>query len=263
LRLRTGAIELSNARYERRVEEINRREREVQPLTDDQLRQQADSIRQRARNGARLDGLVIDAFALMREAARRTIGMRPFDVQLLAALALNDGKLVEMQTGEGKTLAAVLPAALRAFVGRGVHVLTYNDYLAARDAAWMGPVYRSLGLSVAHVEQGMPAAQRRVAYAADITYVTAKEAGFDFLRDEMCIEPQHRVQRGFHYAIVDEADSILIDEARVPLVIAGPADETHDDLYRLSDLVCGLHPAVDYSTDEGWRKCQLEPQRPQ
>ncbi len=257
LRLRSGAIELSNARYERRVDEINRRERDVQPLTDDQLRQQADSIRHSVRNGARLDDVVIDAFALMREAARRTVGMRPFDVQLLAALALFDGKLVEMQTGEGKTLAAVLPAALRGFLGRGVHVLTYNDYLAVRDAAWMGPVYRFLGLSVAYVEQGMPAAQRRSAYAADVTYVTAKEAGFDFLRDEMCIDPHDRVQRQFHYAIVDEADSILIDEARVPLVIAGPADETHDDLYRLSELVRGLRPAIDYSTDEGWRNVSL------
>jgi preprotein translocase subunit SecA len=259
LRLRSGAIELSNARYERRVEEINRRERDVQPLTDDQLRKEADSIRQRIRNGARLDDLVIDAFALTREAARRTLAMRPFDVQLLAALALFDGKLVEMQTGEGKTLAAVLPAALRAFCCRGVHVLTYNDYLAARDAAWMGPVYRFLGLRVAHVEQGMNAADRRNAYAADVTYVTAKEAGFDFLRDEMCLEPHDRVQRGFHYAIVDEADSIMVDEARVPLVIAGPADESCDDLYHLAEFVRRLTPPVDYSIDEGWRNVSFNP----
>jgi preprotein translocase subunit SecA len=158
-----------------------------------------------------------------------------------------------MQTGEGKTLAAVLPACLRAFLGRGVHVLTYNDYLAARDAEWMGSIYRFLGLTVGHVEQGMPAAERRSAYACAVTYVTAKEAGFDFLRDQLCIEPRELVQRGFHFAIVDEADSILIDEARVPLVIAGPADEDHEDLYRVADIVRGLQPGLDYSTDQGWR----------
>jgi preprotein translocase subunit SecA len=259
LRLRSGAIELSNARYERRVEEINRREKELGALSDDDLAQKAASIRERVRSGGRLDDFIVDTFALIRETARRTVGLRPFDVQLLAALALHDGKLVEMQTGEGKTLAAVMPAALRAFFGSGVHVLTYNDYLAARDAAWMGPIYRFLGLSVAHVEHGMPATERRAAYAADVTYVTAKEAGFDYLRDGMCIDPRDRVQRGFHFAIVDEADSIMIDEARVPLVIAGPADESHGDLYRFADIVRTLHRSIDYSVDEGWRNISLNP----
>src|SRR5258708_2225999 len=179
--------------------------------------------------------------------------MQPYNVQLLAALALHDRKLVEMQTGEGKTLAAVLPAALRAWLGRGVHVLTFNDYLAARDAAWMGPIYRFLGLTVGHVEQGMAATERRSAYACDVTYATAKEAGFAFLRDQSCIEPRQLVQRGFHYAIVDEADSILIDEARVPLVIAGVADEDHVDLDRLAEVVRTLRPQLDYSVDPTWR----------
>ncbi len=179
--------------------------------------------------------------------------MFPYNVQVLAALAMHDRKLVEMQTGEGKTLAAVLPAALTAFQGRGVHVLTYNDYLASRDARGMGPIYRFLGLSVGHVTQGLTPAERRAAYACDVTYVTAKEAGFDFLRDQACLELPQRVQRGFHFAIVDEADSILIDEARVPLVIAGADEENHGDLYRLTQLVRTLRPNVDFAIVKGWR----------
>src|SRR4029077_8739303 len=158
-RLRSGAIDLSNTRYERLVDDINRRHDDFSPLPDEELRQRAAAIRQRVRNGTPLDDVLIDTFALVREAAKRTVGMRPYDVQLMAAIAIHDRKMVEMQTGEGKTLAAVLPACLRAFLGRGVHVLTYNDYLAARDAAWMGPIYRFLGLTVGHVEQGMPSAE--------------------------------------------------------------------------------------------------------
>ena len=252
-RLRSGAIDLTNSRYERRVDDINRRHKDFGPLRDDALQRQAATIRQRVQDGTPLDDVVIDAFAIVKEAAGRTVGMQPYDVQLLAALALHDRKLVEMQTGEGKTLAAVLPACLRAFLGRGVHVLTFNDYLAARDAEWMGPIYRFLGLTVGHVAQGMPSTERRNAYACDVTYATAKEAGFDFLRDQSCIEPRQLVQRGFHYAIVDEADSILIDEARVPLVIAGPADEDQVDLYRLAEIVRALRPDVDYAIDETWR----------
>jgi preprotein translocase subunit SecA len=166
---------------------------------------------------------------------------------------MHDRKLVEMQTGEGKTLAAVLPSALTALQGHGVHVLTYNDYLAVRDARWMGPIYRFLGLSVGHVVQGLSPAERRAAYACDVTYVTAKEAGFDFLRDQACLEVSHLVQRGFHLAIVDEADSILIDEARVPLVIAGADEEDHGDLGRLAGLVRRMRPKVDYEIVKGWR----------
>ena len=252
-RMRSGAINVSNARYERQVEDINRLEQNFLPLSDEEVQSQVAAIRQRAQDGTRRDHLLIDAFALFREAARRTIRMRPYDVQLLAALAMHDRKLVEMQTGEGKTLAAVCPAALSAFLGRGVHVLTFNDYLARRDAQWMGPIYRFLGLTVGHVAQDMPAAERRSAYACDMTYVTAKEAGFDFLRDQLCLEPSQLVQRGFYFAIVDEADSILIDEARVPLVIAGPADEGPEDLYRLVEIVRTLRPGVDYSIAKAWR----------
>lgn len=252
-RLRSGGIELSIARYERRVEEINRLGKDIKLQTDDDLKRQACEIRERVRQGIPLDKVAIDAFAIFREAARRTLGMEPFDVQLIAALALHDRKLVEMQTGEGKTLAAVLPASLRAFLGRGVHVLTFNDYLAARDAEWMGPIYRFLGLTVGHIEQGMSSVARREAYACDVTYATAKEAGFDFLRDGLCHDPENIVQRGFHFAIIDEADSILIDEARVPLVIAGPVEEDHVELHRLAAVVRGLRPGIDYSTGQAWR----------
>jgi preprotein translocase subunit SecA len=252
-RLRSGAIELSNARYERRINDIHRQEKTVRPLSDDDLRQRAAALRQRGAAGTPLDELANEAFAVVKEAARRTVGMEPYDVQLLAGLAMHECRLVEMQTGEGKTLAAVFPAALRAFLARGVHVLTYNDYLAARDAGWMGPIYRFLGLSVGHVEQGMTAPERRAAYACDVTYATAKEAGFDFLRDQLCLEPAQIVQRGFYFAIVDEADSILIDEARVPLVIAGAADEDRQNLRRCAEIVRRLRPGIDYATDEGWR----------
>ncbi len=190
-----------------------------------------------------------EAFALVREAARRVLGLRAFDVQVAGALVLHDGKVAEMQTGEGKTLTAVFPAVLDALDGRAVHVLTFNDYLARRDAAWMGPVYRFLGVSVAHVEGGMGAAARRQAYRADVTYVTAKEAGFDDLRDGLRGRAADRVHRGFDCAIVDEADSILIDEARVPLVIAGTTGDDPHDACRMDAIVRGLAPGVHYDVD--------------
>ncbi len=252
-RLRSGAIDLTNSRYGRQVDDINRRDNDISPLPDDELKRQAATLRQRVRNGTSLDDVLVDAFAIVRETAKRTLGMQPYDVQLLAALAIHDRKLIEMQTGEGKTLAAVLPACLRAFLGRGVHVLTYNDYLAARDAEWMGPIYRFLGLTVGHVEQSMASNERRSGYTCDVTYATAKEAGFDFLRDQLCLEPSQLVQRGFYFAIVDEADSILIDEARVPLVIAGTINDDRENLGRFAEIVRTLRPDVDYSTDRGWR----------
>src|SRR5579872_4698141 len=174
-RLRRGGIELTNARYERRVDEVNRRHKDLCPLGDEALQQHIATLRRRLQGGARLDDVVIELFAILKEVSRRTVGMQPYDVQLLAALAMHDSKLVEMQTGEGKTLAAVFPASLRAFLGRGVHVLTFNDYLAARDAAWMSPIYCFLGLTVGHVAQGMTTTERQQAYACDVTYVTAKE----------------------------------------------------------------------------------------
>jgi preprotein translocase subunit SecA len=203
------------------------------------------------------EALQARVFALTREAARRTVGMRPFDVQVVAGLALSRGTVVEMQTGEGKTLAAVMPAAFRAMEGRGVHVLTFNDYLARRDAEWMGPIYRMLGLSVGAVQQGMSPDARRAAYRADVTYVTAKEAGFDHLRDLLAMSVDEVVHRGFHCAIVDEADSLLIDEARVPLVIAGGVEGPVTSTLRLASLIGSMTRGVHYVTDEYGRNVEL------
>src|SRR5215831_10392553 len=250
-------VEENLAPYEEALHEINRRGEDFARKTDDQLREAGASLRERSRRGASSDELLVDVFALAREAAARTLGMRPFDVQVMAGVALSRGKLVEMQTGEGKTLAAVAPACLNACAGRGVHVLTFNDYLARRDAAWMGPVYRFLGLSVGAVQEGMSVDARRAAYAADITYATAKEAGFDFLRDGLCRTPDELVHRPFNFAIVDEADSILIDEARVPLVIAGERPGSQTSLYRTAELIAALARGEDWETDENDRNISL------
>src|SRR5499426_1221801 len=246
-------VEENLAPYEEALQEINRRGEDFAPKTDDQLREAAASLRERACGGASSDELLADVFALAREAAARALGMRPFDVQVMAGVALSRGKLVEMQTGEGKTLAAVAPACLNAGAGRGVHVLTFNDYLARRDAAWMGPIYRFLGLSVGAVQEGMSLDARRAAYAADVTYATAKEAGFDFLRDGLCRTPDDLVHRPFNFAIVDEADSILIDEARVPLVIAGERPGSQTSPYRIAEVVAALAEGEDWETDENRR----------
>lgn len=258
-RLGAGAYEMTNSQYQRKVDQANARHDEIRSLSDDALKHEFDLIRRRVENGVTLDRVMIDIFAIVKEVAIRTVGLRPYDVQMLAAFSLSERKLVEMQTGEGKTLAAVFPCCLHALSKNGVHVLTFNDYLAARDAAWMGPIYDFLGLSVAYVAQGMSIPERKSAYAADVTYVTAKEAGFDFLRDQICLERDNLVHRGFHFAIVDEADSILIDEARVPLVIAGPHEEEPADLYRLAEIVRGLRPNSDFATDRGWRNVHLNP----
>lgn len=250
-------VEEKLAPYEEAAREINRRGEDFAGKTDGQLREAAASLRERARGGATSDELLIDVFALAREAADRALGMRPFDVQVMAGMALSRGKLVEMQTGEGKTLAAVLPAYLNALTGRGVHALTFNDYLARRDAAWMGPVYRFLGLSVGVVQEGMSVDARRAAYASDVTYATAKEAGFDFLRDGLCRRPGDLVHRSFSFAIVDEADSILIDEARVPLVIAGERPGSQTSLYRIAELIASFARGEDWETDENGRNVSL------
>ncbi|MBI4916660.1 MAG: accessory Sec system translocase SecA2 [Acidobacteria bacterium] len=199
----------------------------------------------------------VPAFALVREAARRTLGLEPFEVQIVAGLAMAQHHIVEMPTGEGKTLAAVFPVYLHALAGYGVHVLTFNDYLARRDAAWMGPIYRLLGLSVGCVQEGMSVAERRAAYRCDLTYLTAKEAGFDLLRDSLCLQPEEQVHRPLHLAVIDEADSILIDEARIPLVIAGSSEEDHDTLPRLAALARRLVPGEDFDTDQARRNVFL------
>jgi preprotein translocase subunit SecA len=228
-------------------------------LTDEDLRRRCEALRDRARSSEPRGPLRVPLFALAREAARRALGQRPFDVQLVAALALDDdpGHVVEMATGEGKTLTAVFPAALNALAGRGAHVLTFNDYLARRDADWMGPVYRMLGLSVGYVQQGMTSAARRAAYRADVTYVTAKEAGFDHLRDLLAMDAADLVHRPFSFALVDEADSLMIDEARVPLVIAGSVERDVSLAPRLAALVASLSPGVHFDTDEYGRDIEL------
>jgi preprotein translocase subunit SecA len=185
------------------------------------------------------------------------LGLRPFDVQVLAALAMDDGHIVEMQTGEGRRSPPFMPAALHALTGEGVHVLTVNDYLARRDAEWMGPVYAMLGLSVGFVQQGMTPTERRRAYLADVTYVTAKEAGFDHLRDLLTMDLSALVHRPFHYALIDEADSILIDEARAPLVIAGGVERDVSSAPRLAALVATLIPGVHFDVDEYGRDVEL------
>jgi preprotein translocase subunit SecA len=247
-RARGGHVQLDLTRYGRMLAEIGRQDFAAE--NDARLKERSANLMGRARQGSPLDKLLVEAFALVRESARRVLDMRPFDVQVLAAIAMHQGKLAEMQTGEGKTLAAVLPAYLNALSGQGVHVLTFNDYLARRDAQWMGPLYRFLGVTVEAVQQGMSAPERRRAYACDVTYVTAKEAGFDYLRDHLCMAPEDLVHRPFHYAIVDEADSILIDEARVPLVIAGSVEARRVDPYQAAALVRALDPRRDFETDE-------------
>lgn len=242
------------APYLSRLDEINAREAE---LRGKDLAERVRTLRQRAVAGEPLNALLPECFALVREAARRALGERPYEVQLLAGIAMHEGKLVEMQTGEGKTLAAVAPVVLNSLTGRGVHVLTYNDYLARRDAAWMGPVYRQLGLTVGCIQEGLTPAERQRAYGCDVTYVTVKEAGFDHLRDGLCLEKSDQVHRPFHLALIDEADSLLIDEARIPLVIAGKTDEPEIDLPRLTEIARVLQKDKDFDLDEYARNISL------
>jgi preprotein translocase subunit SecA len=249
-RLRGRPIEHDLADYRKTLARIAALEASTVALDDAGLRSRADVLRSRVRAGGAREAEIPEAFALAREAARRALGQRPFDEQVMAGLALAQGRIVEMATGEGKTLAAVAPVFLHALAGRGAHVLTFNDYLARRDAGWMGPAYERLGLSVGFVQERMSAAERRRAYAADVTYTTAKEAGFDHLRDGLALEPGDRVQREYGFGLVDEADSILIDEARIPLVIAGETPETLAGTERLAALVRGLAAGRDFDTDE-------------
>src|SRR5258708_2694289 len=219
------------------VHAINGLESQVQKLSDADLRARTDALRQRASNGATLDELLVEAFATVREASRRILSMRHFDVQLLGGIALHNGKIAEMRTGEGKTLVATLPAYLNTLAGKGVHVVTVNDYLASRDAEWMGRLYRFLGLSVGVNLSQMEHELKQQAYVADITYGTNSEFGFDYLRDNMVFQASERVQRGLSYAIVDEVDSILIDEARTPLIISGQAEDSTELYYRMNEIV--------------------------
>src|SRR5690242_17823376 len=215
-------------KYQPRVDAINALEKELEALSDSELRARTDAFRQQVADGTSLDDILVPAFATVREAAKRTLGQRHFDVQLIGGMVLHEGKIAEMKTGEGKTLVATLPVYLNAVAGRGVHVVTVNDYLARRDAEWMGQIYSFLGLTVGVIVHGLDDDERRKAYDCDVTYGTNNELGFDYLRDNMKYRLDDMVQRGHIFAIVDEVDSILIDEARTPLIISGPLDDRSD-----------------------------------
>ncbi len=232
------------------VDHITALEPEFRRLSDAQLTAKTGEFKERLERGEELDDLLPEAFAAAREAAVRVLGLRPFDVQVIGGIVLHQGKIAEMKTGEGKTLVAVMPAYLNALTGEGVHIVTVNDYLARRDTEWMGGIYRLLGMTVGTIVHGLSDAERRRAYAADITYGTNNEFGFDYLRDNMKFSLEDMVQRGFNYAIVDEVDSILIDEARTPLIISGPAEESTELYYILNRVALQLVRDRDYTVDE-------------
>jgi len=238
------------AAYQKVVEKINALEPQMQGLTDDKLTGKTNEFRERLKNGETLDEILPEAFAVVREGSRRVLGMRHFDVQLIGGMCLHDGRIAEMRTGEGKTLVATLPVYLNALEGKGVHMVTVNDYLAKRDSEWMGRLYRFLGLTVGLVVHDMDFPERKFAYSCDVTFGTNNEFGFDYLRDNMVIEERQMVQRPLHYAIVDEVDSILIDEARTPLIISGPGQKSTDIYVKMAHAVAGLKEGVDYKVDE-------------
>ncbi len=255
------------------VAAINAQEPEMQALSDEQLKERFAALKTQVQEQLKdsdpgeptyradlsrvLDAALAPAFALVREAGRRFLKMRHFDVQLIGGMVLNSGKIAEMKTGEGKTLVATLPAALNALTRRGVHLVTVNDYLARRDAEWMSPLYRALGLTVGVIVHDLDDEQRRAAYAADLTYGTNNEFGFDYLRDNMKYDLASCVQRGHQFAIVDEVDSILIDEARTPLIISGPSEESTDKYFKIDKIIPKLIQEIDYTLDEKFRTATL------
>ena len=240
-----------------RVAAISALEPEIAPLSDEAIRARVSALRDRVVVGATLDEVLPESFALCREAAKRSLGMRHFDTQLIGGMVLHQGKIAEMKTGEGKTLVATLAVSLNALSGKGVHVVTVNDYLARRDSIWMGPVYRFLGLSVGVIQHDMDDQARQAAYGADITYGTNNEFGFDYLRDNMKYSLGSMVQRGHNFAVVDEVDSILIDEARTPLIISGPSEESTDLYARATVIIPRLKREIDYTVDEKGRSVAL------
>ena len=238
------------------VDRINAIEPELEKLSDDALRARTDMLRKRYQDGESVDDMLVDAFATVREAAKRTLGQRHYDVQLIGGIVLHEGKISEMKTGEGKTLVATLPVYLNALTGKGVHVVTVNDYLATRDAAWMGEIYQFLGLTVGCIVHGLDDEERQKAYAFDVTYGTNNEFGFDYLRDNMKFRIEDMVQREFHYAIVDEVDNIFIDEARTPLIISGPAEDASEQYAAVNKVIPQLQPD-DFEKDEKQRSVTL------
>src|ERR1700693_5556071 len=239
-----------------RVDEINALEKELEQLSDEALRARTDDFKKQLAEGATLDDILIPAFATVREAGKRTLGQRHFDVQMIGGMVLHEGRISEMKTGEGKTLVATLPVYLNALAGRGVHVVTVNDYLAKRDADWMGQIYTFLGLTVGVIVHGLDDDERKTAYARDITYGTNNEYGFDYLRDNMKYRLEDMVQRGHFYAILDEVESLLIDEARTPLIISGPLDD-RSDFYNTIDTFFPQLDKSDYDVDEKQRTVTL------
>jgi len=237
-------------RLSKKVEVINRLEDGLRALSNEQLQGKTIEFKERLANGETFDDLLPEAFAVVREASRRVLGLRHFDVQLIGGMVLHEGDIAEMKTGEGKTLVATLPTYLNALTGKGVHIVTVNDYLAKRDSEWMGQIYKFLGLSIGLIVHGLDFEERRTAYAADITYGTNNEFGFDYLRDNMVAHPEHLVQRALHYAIVDEVDSILIDEARTPLIISGAGDKPKDLYGKVARVIPRLKKDVDFNVDE-------------
>ncbi|HEY8345058.1 MAG TPA: preprotein translocase subunit SecA, partial [Bacillota bacterium] len=239
------------------VARINELEPDLAKLSDQELKAKTPEFKRRLHNGETLEALLPEAFATVREAAKRTLNQRHYDVQLMGGIILHEGKIAEMKTGEGKTLVSTLPAYLNALTGKGVHVVTVNDYLAKRDSEWMGQIFRFLGLSVGVILHHLNAAERRQAYQADITYGTNNEFGFDYLRDNMAIEPDEMVQRALNYAIVDEVDSILIDEARTPLIISGQAGESTNLYAQFTRIAARLKRDLDYTVDEKARSVSI------
>ena len=239
------------------VLKINSFEPEISKLSDEELKSKTAAFRERLKKNETLDAILPEAFAVVREAAKRVLKMRHFDVQLIGGIVLHQGKIAEMATGEGKTLVATLPVYLNALTGKGVHVITVNDYLAKRDREWMGPVYEFLGLSIGVIQHGSTPADRQIAYASDITYGTNNEFGFDFLRDNMVRSLGQRVQKNLNYAIVDEVDSILVDEARTPLIISGPSDESTDKYYQIDKIMPSMVKEEDYQVEEKTRTVSL------
>src|SRR6266446_5994347 len=239
------------------VQKINDLEPRISSLSDQQLQSKTAEFKQRFERGESLDELLPETFAVVRETGKRVLNMRHFDVQLIGGVALHQGRIAEMKTGEGKTLVATLPAYLNSLAGKGVHVVTVNDYLARRDSEWMGRLYKFLGLSVGVIQHGLDDDERRASYGSDIAYGTNNEFGFDYLRDNMKFDLAHCVQRPHHYAIVDEVDSILIDEARTPLIISGPSDESTDKYYRIDKMIPKLRRDIDYQVDEKHRTVTL------
>ena len=244
------------------VDRINSFENQFSSLEDGLLRNKTEEFQLRFKDGESLDQILPEAFAIVRESAKRTLGLRHFDVQMIGGVVLHEGRIAEMRTGEGKTLMATLPAYLNGLSGEGVHIVTVNDYLANRDAEWMAPIYELLGMKVGVISSGMTPEEKLIAYQADITFGTNNEFGFDYLRDNMILRTEDKLQRGLNFAVIDEVDSILIDEARTPLIISGAAEDSSSLYIKINKLISTLLPSTeeksgDFTIDEKMRQVEL------